>query len=94
VIFRYYNNAYYARVGGISTIEMNYLEVDFLFGLGFNLNVTPNTFHNYCSYLQREMMQQPSLNLAESSLNLGRSLKVHLCFNEDETSHQQKQLAV
>ncbi|KAJ6400274.1 hypothetical protein OIU84_015845 [Salix udensis] len=90
----YYNNAYYARVGGISTIEMNYLEVDFLFGLGFHLNVTPNTFHTYCSYLQREMMQHPSLNLAESSLNLGRSLKVHLCFNEDETSHQQQQLAV
>ncbi|KAB5526851.1 hypothetical protein DKX38_020698 [Salix brachista] len=90
----YYNNAYYARVGGISTIEMNYLEVDFLFGLGFHLNVTPNTFHTYCSYLQREMMQQPSLNSAESSLNLGRSLKVHLCFNEDETSHQQQQLAV
>ncbi|KAL4600154.1 hypothetical protein ACB092_11G177400 [Castanea dentata] len=91
----YYNNAYYAKVGGISTIEMNFLEVDFLFGLGFRLNVTPNTFHIYCSYLQREMMmQQPPLNLAESSINLGKSLKLHLCFNEDETSHQQQQLAV
>lgn len=74
---------------------MNFLEVDFLFGLGFRLNVTPNTFHIYCSYLQREMMmQQPPLNLAESSINLGKSLKLHLCSNEDETSHQQKQLAV
>ncbi|EEF35864.1 cyclin-U4-1 [Ricinus communis] len=91
----YYNNAYYAKVGGISTIEMNYLEVDFLFGLGFHLNVTPNTFHTYSSYLQREMMLQPPLSLVESSsLNLGRSLKVHLCFNEDETSHQKQQLAV
>ncbi|KAK7856504.1 cyclin-U4-1 [Quercus suber] len=91
----YYNNAYYAKVGGISTIEMNFLEVDFLFGLGFRLNVTPNTFHIYCSYLQREMMmQQPPLNLAESSINLGKSLKLHLCFNEDEPSHQQQQLAV
>ncbi|OMP00765.1 Cyclin P/U [Corchorus olitorius] len=26
----YYNNAYYAKVGGISTTEMNFLEVDFL----------------------------------------------------------------
>ncbi|KAJ0054070.1 hypothetical protein Pint_00067 [Pistacia integerrima] len=92
----YYNNAYYAKVGGISTTEMNFLEVDFLFGLGFRLNVTPNTFHTYCSYLQREMMlqPQPSLNIAESSLNIGRFLKLHLCFNEDETSHQQQQLAV
>ncbi|KAJ4847630.1 Cyclin-U4-1 [Turnera subulata] len=91
----YYNNAYYAKVGGISTMEMNYLEVDFLFGLGFNLNVTPNTFHTYCAYLQREMMLQPPLNSAESSLNLGRSsVKAHLCFNEDEASHQKQQLAV
>ncbi|GAB2290123.1 Cyclin-U4-1 [Dionaea muscipula] len=56
----YYNNAYYAKIGGISTAEMNFLEVDFLFGLGFNLNVTPNTFHIYCCYLQREkLLDQP-----------------------------------
>ncbi|XP_076884029.1 cyclin-U4-1-like [Bidens hawaiensis] len=53
-----YNNAYYAKVGGISTIEMNLLEVDFLFGLGFQLNVTPNTFCDYCIYLQTEMMME------------------------------------
>ncbi|GAB2209801.1 hypothetical protein Droror1_Dr00027026 [Drosera rotundifolia] len=52
----YYNNAYYAKIGGISTAEMNFLEVDFLFGLSFQLNVTPNTFHTYCWYLRREMM--------------------------------------
>ncbi|KAJ8900230.1 hypothetical protein K2173_024870 [Erythroxylum novogranatense] len=92
----YYNNAYYAKVGGISTTEMNYLELDFLFGIGFHLNVTPNTFQTYCSHLQREMMFQTSLSSVESSLNLGRSLKVHLCFNEDEPSHHhhQQQLAV
>ncbi|XP_044502228.1 cyclin-U4-1-like [Mangifera indica] len=94
----YYNNAYYAKVGGISTAEMNFLEVDFLFGLGFHLNVTPNTFHTCCSYLEGEMMMlqpQPPLNISDSSLNVGRLLKVNLCFNEDETSHHQKrQLAV
>ncbi|XP_047322672.1 cyclin-U4-1-like [Impatiens glandulifera] len=63
----YYNNAYYAKVGGISIGEMNFLEVDFLFGLGFHLNVTPTTFYTYCSYLQNEMttmMIQPSLHLS------------------------------
>ncbi|KAL5569752.1 hypothetical protein UlMin_026327 [Ulmus minor] len=81
----YYNNAYYAKVGGISTTEMNLLELDFLFGLSFQLNVTPTTFHTYCSYLQREMLlQSPPLHLAENSL----SLKLHCCFNEDESSHQ------
>ncbi|KAK8341358.1 hypothetical protein V6Z12_A08G160900 [Gossypium hirsutum] len=97
-IYKYYNNAYYAKVGGISTTEMNFLEVDFLFGLGFHLNVTPNTFHTYYTYLQRKMMMlQPPPIIAESSLSFGkgRSLKVvHLCFNEEESSHQKQQLAV
>ncbi|KAL6124545.1 hypothetical protein ACLB2K_077057 [Fragaria x ananassa] len=92
----YYNNAYYAKVGGISTAEINFLEVDFLFGLSFNLNVTPTTFTTYCSYLQREMlMLQPPLESSiDSSLSLGKSLKLHLCFDEDDPSHKQQQLAV
>ncbi|KAK1304945.1 Cyclin-U4-1 [Acorus calamus] len=51
-----YNNAYYAKVGGISTAEMNFLEVDFLFGLSFQLNMTPDTFNSYSAFLQREML--------------------------------------
>ncbi|XP_020586229.1 cyclin-P4-1-like [Phalaenopsis equestris] len=51
---RCYNNAYFARVGGVSLHEMNYLEVDFLFGLRFKLNVTRDMFNSYCSYLERE----------------------------------------
>ncbi|PON60015.1 Cyclin [Parasponia andersonii] len=89
----YYNNAYYAKVGGISTTEMNLLEVDFLFGLSFQLNVTPNTFHTYCSYLQREMLLQSPLHLAEHPLDTPKPIKIHGCFNEDESSHQ-KELAV
>lgn len=89
----YYNNAFYAKVGGITTKEMNFLEVDFLFGLGFQLNVTPTTFYTYCSYLQREMLLQSPLHLVETPLNLGRPLKLHCCFNEDDSTHQ-KQLAV
>ncbi|XP_057458711.1 cyclin-U4-1-like [Lotus japonicus] len=92
----YYNNAYYAKVGGITKIEMNFLELDFLFGLGFHLNVTPGTFQAYCVHLQKEMLQTQPLNFADSSLSLGKSLKAHLCFNEGESSHQkqQQQLAV
>ena len=53
---RCYNNAYFAKVGGISLPEMNYLEVDFLFGVGFDLNVSPETFGHYCAILQSEML--------------------------------------
>ncbi|EXC21069.1 hypothetical protein L484_017079 [Morus notabilis] len=89
----YYNNAYYAKVGGISTAEMNLLELDFLFGLSFQLNVTPTTFHSYCSYLQREMLLHSPLQLAQHPLDTPKSLKLHYCFNEDESAHQ-KELAV
>ncbi|KAK9749153.1 hypothetical protein RND81_02G105700 [Saponaria officinalis] len=66
----YYNNAYYAKIGGISTKEMNFLEVDFLFGLGFHLNVTPNTYHTYSSYLQSEMLLlKTPLNIMVSNSN-------------------------
>ncbi|KAI3449044.1 hypothetical protein Pfo_005709 [Paulownia fortunei] len=50
----YYNNAYYAKVGGISTTEMNFLEVDFLFGLGFHLNVTPQLFRHIVPISRRK----------------------------------------
>ncbi|KAJ0259212.1 Cyclin-U4-1 [Hirschfeldia incana] len=87
----YYNNAYYAKVGGISTKEMNLLELDFLFGLGFDLNVKPNTFHAYFSYLQREMTLVQPLSLVVVP---PRSV---ITFNDEEASHQkqqQQQLAV
>ncbi|XP_045788074.1 cyclin-U4-1-like [Trifolium pratense] len=70
-----YNNAYYAKVGGITKAEMNFLELDFLFGLGFNLNVTPVTFQAYCVHLQREMLQMQPLNFVDSTISLAKSLR-------------------
>ena len=43
----YYNNAYYAKVGGVLVSEMNGLEVDFLFRINFTLHVTPEIFAKY-----------------------------------------------
>lgn len=43
----YYNNAYYAKVGGVLISEMNGLEVDFLFRINFSLHVTPQLFEQY-----------------------------------------------
>lgn len=57
--------------------------------LGFHMNVSPRSFEAYCVHLQREMVLMQPLSFA------GKSLKTHLCFNEDESSHQnQQQLAV
>lgn len=38
---RYFNNAFYAKVGGVSTAELNRLELEMLQLLDFQLSVTP-----------------------------------------------------
>ncbi|KAH6813080.1 cyclin p4 [Perilla frutescens var. frutescens] len=86
----YYNNAYYAKVGGISTREINFLEVDFLFGLGFHLNVTPSTFQSYCSYLQKEMMLQHPQIVNNFSFNTSSKLYLHFTDQEDSSQQQQQ----
>lgn len=43
----YYNNRYYARIGGVDAQEMNQLEVEFLFMTNFQLSVTPETYAQY-----------------------------------------------
>jgi len=43
----YYNNAYYAKVGGVLVSEMNSLEVEFLFRVNFELHVSPEVYNKY-----------------------------------------------
>ncbi|KAG5244825.1 hypothetical protein OIU76_002973 [Salix suchowensis] len=50
-----YDNAYYARIGGISTGEMNRMEMRFLFNLDFRLQVTAEAFLNCCVKLGNEV---------------------------------------
>ncbi|KAK9057302.1 hypothetical protein SSX86_022137 [Deinandra increscens subsp. villosa] len=51
----FYNNAYYAKVGGVTTAELNRLEMKFLFGLDFRLHVSLRTFGGYCSQLEKQV---------------------------------------
>nr|GMD31672.1 Cyclin-U2-2 [Ipomoea batatas] len=50
-----YRNSYFARVGGLTTMEMNKLEVEFLFLMRFKLHVNVSVFHSYCCHLEREV---------------------------------------
>ena len=54
---RFFNNAYYARVGGVKTCELNRLEMSFLFGIDFRLQVSVDTFHKYCWQLEDEGLE-------------------------------------
>ncbi|KAJ0266183.1 Cyclin-U4-2 [Hirschfeldia incana] len=88
-----YNNAYYAKIGGITTEEMNLLELDFLFGIGFQLNVTLSTYNNYCSSLQREMFVRKMYSpLLEPSFLTHKNLLTSLHDEDSLSIHQNKQL--
>ena len=43
----YYNNVYYANVGGVLVLEMSGLKVKILFHINFSLNVKPDEFAKY-----------------------------------------------
>ncbi|KAL8166387.1 hypothetical protein V2J09_007886 [Rumex salicifolius] len=52
------HNAHYAKIGGVSTKEMNSLEMEFLFSLDFKLHVTLETFDHYCLQLKSFQIEQ------------------------------------
>lgn len=52
---RNYRNSYFGRVGGLTTDELNKLELEFLFLMGFKLHVNVSVFESYCSHLEREV---------------------------------------
>eukprot|EP00897_Mesotaenium_endlicherianum_P010948 jgi/Mesen1/9882/ME000070S09164 len=51
----YFNNAFYAKVGGVTTGEMNRLELELLFRLDFRLHVTTAEFGAYCGHLEHQL---------------------------------------
>jgi len=58
----YYNNAYYARVGGISNVEVNSLEIEMLRMISFSLFVQPDQYDRYrCSLYSHVSPVPPGL---------------------------------
>lgn len=52
----HYNNAFYARVGGVSITELNRLEIELLFLLDFKVTVSSRVFESYCQHLEKEVV--------------------------------------
>ncbi|KAK9689194.1 hypothetical protein RND81_09G042400 [Saponaria officinalis] len=58
-----YNNAFYAKVGGVSNVELNKLELELLFLLDFQVMVSSHVFESYCWYLEKEVIKTPISNI-------------------------------
>jgi len=69
----HYRNAYYAKVGGVTTEEINSLEIEFLFMQRFRLQVTVSVFQSYCSHLEREIALGGGFQIERTLLRLSRS---------------------
>ncbi|KAE9049221.1 hypothetical protein PR001_g3507 [Phytophthora rubi] len=52
----YFNNAYYAKVGGVPCPEMNELEVEYLLLINFSLHVSSDTYTRYYNELANHYM--------------------------------------
>ncbi|KAL3538089.1 hypothetical protein ACH5RR_001455 [Cinchona calisaya] len=55
-----YNNVYYAKVGGITTAEINRLEMKLLVAVDFRLHVSIQTFDHFCFQLEEEAAREKS----------------------------------
>ncbi|CAA3008776.1 cyclin-P3-1-like [Olea europaea var. sylvestris] len=78
----FFNNAYYARVGGVSTAELNKLEMKFLFGLDFELHVTLQTFKRYCSRLAKEAIDVLQIERSSQACGVKKSWQ-----NKDDSTY-------
>lgn len=52
----HFDNAFYARVGGVNNKELNRLELELLFMLDFGLVVSSRVFESYCLHLEKDMV--------------------------------------
>ncbi|KAL0923734.1 hypothetical protein M5K25_007803 [Dendrobium thyrsiflorum] len=89
IMIRNYRNSYFAKIGGISTQEMNSLELNFLFLMGFKLQVSVSVFESYCRHLEREVSFGGGYQI-ERSL---RSVCASGILSEKKEKRQVKQLA-
>jgi hypothetical protein len=46
-----YKNSFYSIIAGVTLKELNIMEIDFLYAIGFELYVTPEIFQKYKNLL-------------------------------------------
>ncbi|GKU88452.1 hypothetical protein SLEP1_g2718 [Rubroshorea leprosula] len=80
-----YRNSYFARVGGLTTYELNKLELEFLFLMGFKLHVNVSVFESYCCHLEREVSVGGGYHI-ETTLRCAEEIKSKQ--NEDRRYNQ------
>ncbi|CAH9127245.1 unnamed protein product [Cuscuta epithymum] len=81
---RNYKNSYFARVGGLTRMEINRLEVELLFMMGFKLHVNVSVFQSYCCHLEREVSHGGGYQI-ERTLRCAQHIKLAKQTQDDHT---------
>jgi hypothetical protein len=79
-----FDNKYYSYVAGLTTKELNCLEINFLELLGYNLSVTEEVFRSY----QFEVEKQWMIKVNEKIENVSEELSGHLSEDQGSTNSE------
>jgi len=69
----YYNNAYYAKVGGIAVSELNLLEVEFLFRIHFQLHCPSDLYKQYHEQLVHQALIASTCSVSSTMTTVSTS---------------------
>ncbi|CAN6905532.1 hypothetical protein Bca4012_095763 [Brassica carinata] len=81
-----YRNSYFAKVGGLETEDLNKLELEFLFLMGFKLHVNVSVFESYCCHLEREVSFGGGYQI-EKALRCAEEIKSRQMIVQDPKHH-------
>ena len=65
---KYFNNAYWAKIAGVSLYEMNRLELKVLFLLDFNLFVSSEEYAQFRDLIRKDVVSAKSIELVDITL--------------------------
>ncbi|KAF2593782.1 hypothetical protein F2Q70_00044181 [Brassica cretica] len=87
-----YKKSYFAKVGGLETEDLNRLELEFLFLMGFKLHVNVSVFESYCCHLEREVSFGGGYQI-EKALRCAEEIKSGQMIVQDPNHHHHHQFA-
>lgn len=76
----YYNNTYYAKIGGVPRNEMNLLELEFLFLVNFSLYLDPDEYRKYHTELCSENTRAAMFSVPEVTGGVGSTVGSSVAF--------------
>ena len=83
---QYYNNAYFAKVGGVPCNEINTLELEMLFYIGFSLHVPTDVYEKYFLELAGHCLVPPAVAARTHTCDC-TSYAPLLAFGEEDVRH-------